>query len=51
MQRRPSIVLVVLVRDSAKQDRFCQSGYMARKTKSLDGTVVERRKTTKEKDR
>ena len=28
-----------------------QSSYKARKTKLLHGTVVERRKTTKEKDR
>src|ERR1700690_2114903 len=47
-QRRPSIV--VDVRTARKQALPGQSSYMARKTKLLHGTVIERRKTTKEKD-
>src|SRR6202020_1041794 len=44
------LCIVVYVRTARKQARLGQSGYIARKTKLLHGAVVERRKTTKEKD-
>ena len=48
VKQRSSIV--VDVRTARKQALPGQSSYMARKTKLLHGTVIERRKTTKEKD-